>query len=361
MIKHWINNLNTYEPGKPIQELARELGFDNIESIIKVASNENEFGPSPKAIKAIKLAINNINRYPDGGCFYLKEKLSDFLGIHEDQILFGNGSNELIVFLAHLFLEPGKSLIMSEHGFAVYALATKLYQGDLIKIPMKNFTHDLDEMLNAITEDTQIIVVVNPNNPTGTSVDPSKLENFIKNIPKDVLCVIDEAYLEVMPKNKQINILPFIEDNNDNLIVLRTFSKGYGLSGLRIGYALGSKVLINQLNKVRQPFNVNSLAQAAAIAALDDVQYIETVRSLTICGIEFLESEFKKIGIETIPSSANFILVKTGNGRDIFEKLKKQKIIVRPMDVYSLPEYIRITVGTEKQNKAIIKAFKNIF
>ena len=360
-MKNWIKNLNIYEPGRPIEEVARELGFNNINDIIKVASNENELGPSPKATKAMQDAILNMHRYPDGGSYYLKEKLSNQLSINPNQILFGNGSNEIIVFLAHLYLEPGKSLVMSEHAFAVYSLSTKLFQGELIQVPMKGLVHDLDGLLNAITPNSKIVVVVNPNNPTGTAVDSCELKRFVQNVPDDVLCIIDEAYLEVMPKEEIPDLLSFIQNDKENLLILRTFSKGYGLAGLRIGYGLGSKKLINNLNRVRQPFNVNAMAQAAAIAALDDYEYIEKVRSITISGIKFLESEFKKIGLEVIPSSANFILVKTGNGREVFEKLQKRKVIVRPMDVYNLPEYVRVTVGTDLQNKIIVNAFKDIF
>ena len=360
-MKSWIDHLSVYEPGRPIEEVARELGFKDINSIIKVASNENEFGPSPKSIIAMQNAIGDMHRYPDGGAFYLKEKLSSQLEIFPDQIIFGNGSNELIVFLAHLYLEPGKSLVMSEHAFAVYALATRLYQGDLIKVPMNALTHDLESILDAIRPNTQIVAIVNPNNPTGTAVDPTKLVEFIHQVPDNVLCVIDEAYLEVMPIEQQPNLLPIIRSGKDNLLILRTFSKGYGLAGLRIGYGIGSKKLIDQLNRVRQPFNLNKMAQVAALAALDDQNYIESCRSKIIDGVKFLESELKKLGLETIPSSSNFLLVKTGDGRETFEKLKQKKVIVRPMDVYGLTDFVRVTIGTMNQNRIIIEAFSEIF
>ncbi|MFL2859749.1 MAG: histidinol-phosphate transaminase [Pontiellaceae bacterium] len=360
-MKSWIDQLSVYEPGRPIEEVARELGFDDINSIIKVASNENEFGPSPKSILAMQNAVVDMHRYPDGGAFYLKEKLSSQLDISPDQILFGNGSNELIIFLAHLYLEPSKSLVMSEHAFAVYALATRLYQGELIQVPMNALTHDLEAILDAIQADTQIVAIVNPNNPTGTAVDRMKLVEFIHQVPDNVLCVIDEAYLEVMPKDQQPDLLPVIKSGKDNLLILRTFSKGYGLAGLRIGYGIGSKKLIEQLNRVRQPFNVNKMAQVAALAALDDQEYIESCRSKIIDGVKFLELELQKLGLETIPSSSNFLLVKTGNGREIFEKLKRKKVIVRPMDVYGLDDFVRITVGTKKQNQLIVNVFSEFF
>ena len=360
-MKTWIDSLNVYEPGLPIEEVARELGISDVDNIIKVASNENEFGPSPKAIQAMNKCANQMHRYPDGGAYYLKEKLANKLNVLPEQILFGNGSNEIIIFLSHLYLEPGKSLLMSEHAFAVYALATKLYQGELIQAPMKNLTHDLDAMLNLIDSSTKIISVVNSNNPTGTAVDPDDLDEFIKQIPDDVLCVVDEAYYEVMPKNKQLNLIKHINSGKENLIILRTFSKGYGLAGLRIGYGIGSSSLITKLNKIRQPFNVNAMAQSAALAALDDDEYIENCRSQICNGVIYLEKEFNKLGLETVPSAANFILVKTLNGNKVFKDLQKRKIIVRPMNVYNLPDYVRISVGTPEQNKKIINVFSEIF
>lgn len=360
-MKTWIDSLNVYKPGLPIEEVARELGITDVDNIIKVASNENEFGPSPKAIQAMNKCANQMHRYPDGGAYYLKEKLANKLNVLPNQILFGNGSNEIIIFLSHLYLEPGKSLLMSEHAFAVYALATKLYQGELIQAPMKNLTHDLDAMLNLIDSSTKIISVVNSNNPTGTAVDPDDLDEFIKQIPDDVLCVVDEAYYEVMPKNKQLNLIKHINSGKENLIILRTFSKGYGLAGLRIGYGIGSSSLITKLNKIRQPFNVNAMAQSAALAALDDDEYIENCRSQICNGVIYLEKEFNKLGLETVPSAANFILVKTLNGNKVFKDLQKRKIIVRPMNVYNLPDYVRISVGTPEQNKKIINVFSEIF
>ena len=360
-MKTWIDSLNVYEPGLPIEEVARELGISDVDNIIKVASNENEFGPSPKAIQAMNKCANQMHRYPDGGAYYLKEKLANKLNVLPNQILFGNGSNEIIIFLSHLYLEPGNSLLMSEHAFAVYALATKLYQGELIQAPMKNLTHDLDAMLNLIDSSTKIISVVNSNNPTGTAVDPDDLDEFIKQIPDDVLCVVDEAYYEVMPKNKQLNLIKHINSGKENLIILRTFSKGYGLAGLRIGYGIGSSSLITKLNKIRQPFNVNAMAQSAALAALDDDEYIENCRSQICNGVIYLEKEFNKLGLETVPSAANFILVKTLNGNKVFKDLQKRKIIVRPMNVYNLPDYVRISVGTPEQNKKIINVFSEIF
>ena len=357
-MKSWIDHLKVYEPGKPIEEVARELGFNDLDSIIKVASNENEWGPSPKAIEAMQKNIAEMHRYPDGGSFYLRHHLAQHLQVQSDQILFGNGSNELIVFLAHLFLEPGKSLVMAEQAFAVYALATKLYQGELIKVPMQAYTHDLDAMLDAITPDTKLIALVNPNNPTGTAVDPEALIQFVRSVPKHVMVIIDEAYIEIMPKHLRGDSLSFIREGIENVIVLRTFSKGYGLAGLRIGYGVANQKLIERLNRVRQPFNVNAMAQVAAMAAIDDAEYLEKTSQLTQQGCQFLINELEKIGFETVPSAANFVLVKTGEGRRWFEDLQKEKVSVRPLDGYDLPDHIRITVGTLKQNQRTIEAIR---
>ena len=359
-MKSWIDYLKVYEPGKPIEEVARELGFDDLESIIKVASNENEWGPSPKAIEAIQENALEMHRYPDGGSFYLRHHLAKHLNVDHNQILFGNGSNELIVFLAHLFLEHGKALVMAEQAFAVYALATKLYQGELIQVPMQNYTHDLDAMLRAITPNTKLIVLVNPNNPTGTAVEPEALIQFVRAVPEHVMVIIDEAYIEIMPSHLRGDTLSLIRDGAENVIILRTFSKGYGLAGLRIGYGVAHQMWIERLNRIRQPFNVNAMAQVAAIAAIDDTEYLEKTSQLTQQGCQFLTDEIKNLGFEIVPSAANFIMVKVGEGRRWFEDLQREKVIVRPLDGYGLPDHIRITVGTLKQNKRTVEAIRFI-
>ena len=359
-MKPWIKYLNIYEPGKPIEEVARELGFSEIDDIIKVASNENEWGPSPKAIKAIKDNASLMHRYPDGGSYYLRNHLANHLDINANQIIFGNGSNELIVFLAHLFLEPNKELVMSEKAFAVYALATKLFQGDLIQVPMNNFTHDLDAIFKAITPNTRLITIVNPNNPTGTAVDPNLLIDFIKSVPRDVIVILDEAYYEIMPKELRGDSISLIRNGVENLIILRTFSKGHGLAGLRIGYGISNNEFISNLNRIRQPFNINLMAQKAAIAAIADIDHIEKTYKGTQDGCEYLTHELKEMGFDIVPTAANFILVKTYNGRKWFEHLQKHKIIVRAMDAYGLPDYIRITVGKYDQNKLILEAMSQL-
>ena len=358
----WISSVPVYEPGKPITEVARELGFDDVEEIIKVASNENELGPSPKAVEAMAVAASEMHRYPDGGGFYLKRTLSKKLGIRPENLLLGNGSNELIELLGHVYLGPGANLVMSECAFVVYRLIAALFNAEAISAPMQNFTHDLDAMLAAITPETRMVIVCNPNNPTGTINTLAEIDAFLEKLPDHVLAVFDEAYFELVPDNAKADLLKHIRSGRENIIVLRTFSKAYGLAGLRIGYGIAHENLISVLNHVRQPFNVNSMALAGALAALDDDNHIAQTREMVFQGLELFAREFPNIGngLEFVPSFANFILVKTGNGREVFEELQKRKAIVRPMNGYGLPDWIRITIGTQEQNEAVLKALKEI-
>jgi histidinol-phosphate aminotransferase len=358
--KEWIENVPVYEPGKPLEEAARELGFDDVADIIKVASNENELGPSPKALAAMAAAANGMHRYPDGGCFYLKQKLADKLDVNPENLLFGNGSNELIEFLGHVFLDPGSNLVMSDCAFVVYRLVAALFNAQAIAVPMKNHTHDLDAMLAAITPETRLVVVCNPNNPTGTAVDPQAIDTFLDRMPDSVLAVFDEAYVELMPDDRKPDLIAQIRAGRKNLIVLRTFSKAYGLAGLRIGYAVAHEELIRTLNHVRQPFNVNAMAQAAALAALDDEEHLEKTRDMGFRGLQFFADGFADMNLEFVPSTANFILVKTVRGREVFSELQKRKVIVRPMNGYGLPGWIRITIGTPEQNRTTLHALREI-
>jgi histidinol-phosphate aminotransferase len=359
-MNEWISSVPVYEPGKPLEEVARELGFDDVADIIKVASNENELGPSPKAIEAMNAASAEMHRYPDGGAFYLKEKLSGKLGVQPGNVLFGNGSNELIEFLGHVFLDSNTNLVMSECAFVVYRLVAALFNAQAIVAPMKIFTHDLDAMLAAITPETRMVVVCNPNNPTGTIVSPEQIDAFLAKLPAHVIAVFDEAYFELMPEEQKPDLISKIKAGRENLIVLRTFSKAYGLAGLRIGYAIGYEKLIEALNHARQPFNVNAMAQAAALAALDDDEHIAKTRDVNFQGLELFAEKLPVLGIEFVPSFANFVLVKTGNGREVFNELQKRKVIVRPMAGYGLPDWIRITVGTPEQNQKVLAALKEI-
>jgi histidinol-phosphate aminotransferase len=358
---NWIKNLPVYEPGRPIEDVARELGF-NYDEIIKVASNENELGPSPKAVAAMTVAAREMHRYPDGGCFFLKNKLAARLGVTAANLAFGAGSNELIELLGHVYLSPQTNMVASEGSFAVYRLVAALFNSRAIAAPMKNFGHDLDAMSAAITPETRMIVVCNPNNPTGAAVTPDAIDRFLEKVPANVLAVFDEAYLEYAPDAMRPDLLKHIRAGRENVLLLRTFSKIYGLAGLRVGYAIGHEKTIALLNRVRQPFNVSAMATAAAAAALDDDAHLEASRRVNAEGLRFYAEQLPQIagGLEYVPSYANFILVKTGRGREIFNALQCRKIIVRPMDGYKLPDWIRITIGAPEQNRAVVAALKEV-
>lgn len=360
MPKDYISELRVYEPGKPIEEVARELGFNDVADIVKVASNEHALWPSPMAVEAMQQAIPNMHRYPDGGMFYLRNKLAGNLDVAPEQILFGCGSNELIVFLGHVFLERDTNLIMGAEAFAVYYLVAAMYNAETVRVPMPGHVHDLEGMLAAITPETRLLAVCNPNNPTGTMVAPETIDAFIGKLPDHVVAIFDEAYFELMPEEMKPDVLKHVRAGKKNIILLRTFSKAYGLAGLRIGYGIGHPELIGLLNKVRQPFNVNAMAQAAALAALDDITHVVETREMVEEGIRFFERELPELGIETVPTGANFILCKTGNGRTVFHELQKRKVIVRPMDAYGLPEHIRITIGSMEQNRKVLEALKEV-
>lgn len=356
----WIQNVPLYEPGRPLEEVARELGLSDATALIKTASNENELGPSPKAIQAMQQAATQMHRYPDGACFYLKKKLAQKLGIPPESFLLGNGSNEIIEFLGHAFLGPNQSMVVSETAFVVYRLVCALFDANCIQVPMQDFTHDLDAMRDAITPDTRIIAVCNPNNPTGTSVDPQNLVSWIESIPDHVLIVIDEAYFELMPHDARPDLITLIQNGKENLMILRTFSKAYGLAGLRIGYAVAHPDLIKTLNHARQPFNVNAMAQAAALAALDDEEHLQRAYDTNAAGLAFFHDFLNKAEIPYVPSTANFVMIKTGNARNDCQTLLQHNIIARPMNGYGLPEWIRLTIGTPKQNEKMRSALLSL-
>jgi len=355
----WIKNLSVYEPGRPIEELARELGLGSADEIIKLASNENALGPSPKAIEAMQRAASVMHIYPDGGAFYLRVALAQKLHLEIDQIIVGNGSNELIEFLAHVYLQPNTNLVMADRAFIVYKLIAPSYQAKVISVPMRDYVHDLDAMLAAITPETRMIFVANPNNPTGTLLAQEALDRFMAEVPSRVVVVFDEAYIELLPDEQKPDTLKYLK-MYPNVYVLRTFSKAYGLAGLRIGYAMSSPDNIQLLNRVRQPFNVNAMAQEAAMAALDDEAHVASIRQMVVDGLAYFNNAFVDMGLTYVPSVANFVLVKVGKGREVFEAMQQKLIIVRPMDGYNLPEYIRITIGTSSQNEQIIATMKQL-
>jgi histidinol-phosphate aminotransferase len=353
-----LKNLPVYQPGRPIEEVARELGLA-AEGIIKVASNENPFGPSPLAVAAMQKAIAGVNLYPDGNAFYLKQKLAAKLGVEPVNLVLGNGSNEIIEFVGHALLAPGDDVVVSQFCFAVYPIVTKLFGANLVTVPAKKYGHDLPAMLRAITPRTKIIFVANPNNPTGTLAPREEVIKFVNDVPDDVLLVVDEAYVEFL--NDSLDLVSLVRlGTRKNLILMRTFSKIYGLAGLRIGYGIGNPEFIAALEKIRQPFNINLLAQTAALAALDDVEHVRKTRANNFAGLKFFEQAFRKLKLEYVPSHANFILVRVGDGQRVFEALQRQGVIVRPMGGYQLPEWIRISIGTPPENERCLEALKSV-
>jgi histidinol-phosphate aminotransferase len=349
-----LKNLPVYQPGRPIEEVARELGLPAAD-IIKVASNENPFGPSPLAVAAMQKAIAGVNLYPDGNAFYLKQKLAAKLGIEPANLVLGNGSNEIIEFVGHALLAPGADVVVSQFCFAVYPIVTKLFGANLITVPAKHYGHDLPAMLRAITPRTRIVFVANPNNPTGTLAPREELIRFVNEVPDDVLLVMDEAYIEFL--DDPLDLVSLVRlGARRNLILMRTFSKIYGLAGLRIGYGIADSELVSALEKIRQPFNLNLLAQAAALAALDDAEHVCKTRQNNFAGLEFFERAFRDLNLEFVPSHANFILVRVGEGQRVFETMQRQGVIVRPMGGYQLPEWIRISIGTPKENERCLQA-----
>jgi histidinol-phosphate aminotransferase len=351
-----LRELSVYEPGKPIEETARELDVDPDE-IIKLASNENPLGPSPKAIEAMRAALNDAQFYPDGGGFYLRNALASRLGVARENIILGNGSNEVIEFLGHAFLKPGDEAIASEHAFVAYKLIAALFGARTIETPSPNYEHDLDAMLDAITPKTRIVFIANPNNPTGTLISQSKIDDYLSLVPENVVTVFDEAYYEFI--DNPPDTLKYVRDRR-NVVVLRTFSKIHGLAGTRVGYGIAHPEMIAVLQKTRQPFNVNSIAQIGALAALEDKAHAGKTKRVVDEGRTYLQEEFAEMKLAFIPSAGNFIMVNVGDGPAVFEKLLVRKIIVRPLRGYNLPEWIRISIGTMEQNRKCIAALKEV-
>ena len=351
-----ISSLVPYPPGKPIEELERELG---IKGSIKLASNENPLGPSKKAVEAVSKALGGLHRYPDGSCYYLKEKLSAILGATHEMITFGNGSNEIIELLIRAYLKPGDEAIMGDPSFAVYPIAVKAVGGISRLVPLKNMTHDLKAMASSISRNTRPVFIANPNNPTGTMVTGAEFSDFMEKVPENVIVCVDEAYYEFVRSKDFPDTLSYIKEGRP-VVMLRTFSKIYGLAGLRIGYGVAHPELMDYMNRVRQPFNVNSLAQAAAIAALDDVEHLERTRQNNAVGLAYLFGELSKLGFECVDTEANFFLVRVGDGKGVYDALLRKGVIVRPMASYNMPEYIRVTVGLPEENKRFLEAFMEV-
>ena len=353
-----LQQLPVYQPGRPIEEVARELGIP-AESIIKLASNENPFGPSPLAIAALHKNLCGLNLYPDGNAFYLKHKLAAKLGLETSHLVLGNGSNEIIEFLGHALLRPGTDVVVSQYCFAIYPIITKLFGANLITVPAKNYGHDLPAMLAAITPQTQLVFVANPNNPTGTLAGREEVIQFVNHVPDHVAVVMDEAYIEFL--EDPLDLAPLVRSGaRPNLVLMRTFSKIYGLAGLRVGYGIADPELVSALEKIRQPFNINLAAQVAALAALDDEEHVRKTRSNNLGGLEFFGRAFRTLNLEYVPSAANFILVRVKEGQRVFDAMQRQGVITRPMGGYQLPEWIRISVGTPDENTRCLAALQAV-
>ena len=354
-----IKNLKPYQVGKPIEELKRELGIEG--RIVKLASNENPLGPSKKAQEAIKEAASSVNLYPDGDCYYLKEKLSFKLGVEKSNIIFGNGSDELIELIYRAFAtDEGDEILYCYPTFVEYKIIGMSFNKKLVELPLKDFSYDIDSLLNSINEKTRIIFLNTPNNPTGTIIKKGDIERVISAKGKDTLVVVDEAYYEyAIAEDDYEELLELYKE--DGVILLRTFSKAYGLAGLRIGYGIAGEEIVDYLNRVRPPFNVNSIAQAAALAALDDDEHIKNSVESNKRGKEFLYREFERLGIKYVKTYSNFILFDVGEDADaVYDKLLRKGIIVRSMSGYGYKSMLRVTIGTMDENEIFIKGLREV-
>jgi histidinol-phosphate aminotransferase len=351
-----LRDLAVYEPGKPIEETARELGVDPRE-IIKLASNENPLGPSPRAIAAVRDALNRAQLYPDGGGYYLREELATQLGLARENIILGAGSNEIIEFLGHGFLRTGDNIVTSEHAFIAYKLIAKLFGAHTVETPSPDYQPHLDAMIDAVTPETRLIFLANPNNPTGALASQKEIDRFMERVPNHVVTVFDEAYFEFLEEPP--DTLRYVRDGR-NVVVLRTFSKIHGLASLRVGYGLAPRELIAVLQKTRQPFNVSGVGQIAALAALRDRDHQIESKKVVSEGRSYFEEQFRQMGLNFVPGYGNFLMVEVADGLRVFKSLLAHKIIVRALKGYQLPRWIRISVGTMEQNRQCIAALKEV-
>jgi histidinol-phosphate aminotransferase len=357
LMRKCIEHLTPYPPGKPIEELERELG---ITGSIKLASNENPLGPSPKAMSAMRKNLTSAHRYPDGSCYYVRRKLAGKFGLPMEKIILGNGSNEIIRLVTHTFLLPGEEAILPVPTFLLYEKVVEALDGKVITIPLSHFSIDLQAILRAISPKTKIVFLSNPNNPTGKALNAEQISRFLDSVSPNVIVVIDEAYIEFVTDPRVTSAIELLK-SHPGLVVLRTFSKAYGLAGLRIGYGFASEASIEGMNLVRQPFNVNYLAQVAALAALDDDTFVNKTRDLTRKGLEFLYSQLTRLGLEYVTTQTNFLLIKTPLGADeTYRRMLTQGVIVRSMEGFGLGDYIRVNVGLPEENKRLINTLQKI-
>jgi histidinol-phosphate aminotransferase len=351
----YVRSIAPYQPGKPISELAREMGLEE-RSIVKLASNENPRGIGPRTRAAIEAAIGDIARYPDGNGFELKQALARRYHVDMGAVVLGNGSNDVLELMALAFLGPGRAAVFSQHCFAVYPLATQARGARSIVVPAKKYGHDLEAMVKAIDDETYVVWIANPNNPTGTFARNEEIEGFLKRVPERVLVVLDEAYNEYLPAELRGDSVKLLK-RHPNLVITRTFSKAYGLAGLRVGYALAHPSVADVMNRVRQPFNVNSMALTAARAALDDMEFVARSYAENLQGLRHLEEGSRALGLDYIPSHGNFITVRVGKAPEIYKRLLRRGVIVRPVGGgYGLPEHLRVTIGTAEENERFLSA-----
>ncbi len=354
----YIRSIAPYQPGKPIAELAREMGLE-VNQIVKLASNENPLGVGPKAYAAMRDALEDIARYPDGNSFALRDAVSTRFSVKPDQLVFGNGSNDILELAARAYLAPGAEAIYSQHAFAVYALVTQAVGAKGVVIAAKDFGHDLPAMLAAINQRTRMLFIANPNNPTGTLLGKDDLLSFLRQVPKQVLVVLDEAYDEYLPDTLKSESVDWLAEF-DNLIISRTFSKAYGLAGLRIGFGMAHAEVADIMNRVRQPFNVNSVAQAAAVAALHDEDFLVRSYALNQAGMLQITQGLTKLGLEFIPSYGNFVSFRIGNATGIYRRLLEHGVIVRPIANYEMPDYLRVSIGLFAENARFLEVLEKI-
>jgi histidinol-phosphate aminotransferase len=354
----YIRSIAPYQPGKPIAELAREMGLQP-EQIVKLASNENPLGISPKAEEAMHTALADIARYPDGNSFALRDAVSTKFGLSPEQLVFGNGSNDILELAARAFLAPGVEAIYSQHAFAVYALVTQAVGATGVVVPAKDFGHDLSAMLAAINSSTRMVFIANPNNPTGTLIDKEELLGFLRQVPERVLVVLDEAYDEYLPDNLKSESVSWLNEFK-NLVVSRTFSKAYGLAGLRIGFGMAATEVADIMNRVRQPFNVNSVAQAAAVASLADDAFVARSYALNQAGMLQITRGLTSLGLEFIPSFGNFVSFRIDDATAMYRRLLEHGVIVRPIASYEMPDYLRVSIGLFAENARFLEVLEKI-
>lgn len=352
-----VLELVAYQPGKPIEETARELGLDP-HDIVKLASNENPLGPSPRAVEAVARAAAGVNIYPDGAAFRLRSAIAEFCGVEFDQTVVGTGSSEVIELMCHALLNPQAEVVAARHAFSMYPVMSQLFGSTYVEVPNKpDWTHDLNGFLDAVTDRTRIIFITNPTNPVGTVVTQQEIDEFMDKVPEHVLVCFDEAYREF--SDNPPDTLKFVREGR-NVIVLRTFSKAYGLAGLRVGYGVAPEHVTGMLHKARAPFNLHVLAQEAALAALADAEHVRRTVENNAAGMRFYENAFREMGLEWIPSQGNFILVKVGQGRKVFNDMLDRGVIVRVQDGYGLPEWIRISIGTPAENARCLEVLREV-